>query len=89
MNLKLPKQCSRSKSGLFREVIRNRDSKDLSSFNWITRTSTFFFIILTWVLKVLSFLFVIVDQIDSFLCSLVRTDLVDLVDFISYAFVLQ
>ena len=38
--------------------------RDLSSFNWTARTSTFF-IIISWILKVLSFLFVIVDQIDS------------------------
>ena len=42
VNSKLQKQCSKSCSGLFRELIKNRDSNDLSSLNWITRPSTFF-----------------------------------------------
>ena len=73
VNSDIPRQSSRSSSGLFREVIRNRDSKDLSSLNWANQPLTFFFIILSWVLKVFNFLFVIVDQIDSSPCSLVRT----------------
>ena len=69
VNSKLPRQCSRSSSGLFREVIINRDRKHLSLLNWTTKL-----VILSWVLKVLSFLFVIVDQIDSFPCGFVRTN---------------
>lgn len=38
----LERQCSRSRSDLFCEVMKNRDGKDLSSLNWNTWPSTFF-----------------------------------------------
>ena len=73
-NSKFPKQCLRSIFGLLLEVIKNLDNKDFFSWSWITLTSTFFQVTASCDLKVSSFLFVILSQIDFSPCLLEVTN---------------